>query len=83
MAGRGTESLILFSRFGLRSQAALRFLNELRTLGIRVESPKWDVSSLSLSAVLTNCAYLGPIKGCLQATMERKDAIFDNIPFED
>ena len=84
MARRGAQNLILLSRSGPRSQAALTLLNELRTLGIRVESPKCEVSSLSsLSATLTSCAYMGPIKGCLQATMELKDAIFDNMSFED
>ena len=84
MAKRGARNLILLSRSGPRSQAALTLLNELRTLGIRVESPKCDVSSLSsLSAALTDCASMGPVKGCLQAAMELRDSIFDNMSFED
>ena len=84
MAGRGAQSLILLLRSDPRSQGALTLLNELRTLGIRVGSPKCDVSSLSsLSAALTNCTSMDPTKGCLQAIMELKDANFDNMSLED
>ena len=84
MARRGAQNLILLSRSGPRSQAAIKLLNELRTLGIRVESPQCDVSPLSsLPAALANCASIGPIESYLQAIIELKNAIFGNMSFED
>ena len=84
MARRGAQSLILLSRAGPKSQAALTLLKELQTLSIQVESPQCDVSSLSsLPAALSSYVSMDHIKGCLQSTIELKDGIFDNMSFED
>ena len=84
MARRGAKNLILLSRSGPKAKAAVTLLSELRILGIHAETPQCDVSSSSsLLAALSQCAFMPPIKGCLQATMVLKDSIFDNMSFAD
>ena len=73
MAKRGAKNLILLSRSGPKSQAAVDLLKELRALGVRVEAPRCDVSSAeSLFAALQECTALPPIKGCIQGAMVLK-----------
>lgn len=71
MADRGVKNLILPSRSGPSSQAAKEVVSELSQRGIRLLTPKCDVSSpSSLAMVLEECAYAMPvIKGCINATM--------------
>ena len=84
MSRRGAKNLILLSRSGPKTQASITLLSELKSIGVRVETPRCDVSSLSsLSTALSQCASMPPIKGCLQATMVLKDSIFDNMSFAD
>lgn len=73
MAERGAKNLILPSRSGAASQSAIAVVKELRDMGVRVLTPRCDVSSFTeLSAVLSNIAQaeLPPIKGCINAAME-------------
>ncbi|KAL9073303.1 MAG: hypothetical protein Q9157_004798 [Trypethelium eluteriae] len=84
MATKGAKNLILLSRSGPKSEAALRMVDELRRNGVRVEVPRCDVSSAdSLSKALQSYDNMPPIKGCIQATMVLKDSIFSNMTFTD
>ncbi|KAL9059556.1 MAG: hypothetical protein Q9206_001431, partial [Seirophora lacunosa] len=84
MARRGARNLILLSRSGPKSQAAHELLDQLRSAGVRVETPACDVASPdSLSAALEACGSMPPIRGCLQAAMVLKDSIFENMTFAD
>lgn len=84
MASRGAKHLILLSRSGTRAEAAKSLVAKLRAMGVEVATPQCDVaSSDSLSAALLECSSsMPPIRGCLQATMVLRDAIFDNMSFE-
>ena len=85
MASRGAKHLILLSRSGPQSEAAKTLVSELQAIDVHVATPQCDVaSSASLSAALSECSSsMPPIKGCLQASMVLRDAIFDNMSFED
>lgn len=71
MVNKGAKHLILPSRSGVKSKAAIEFVSKMKRLGINVITPKCDVSSAtSLSALLRDCAAtLPPIRGCINATM--------------
>ncbi|KAF2706215.1 ketoacyl-synt-domain-containing protein [Pleomassaria siparia CBS 279.74] len=85
MAGKGAKNLILLSRSGAASDAAQSLVRELRDMGVQVEAPACDVSSLeSLRSVLEYCAQkMPPIVGCIQGTMVLRDALFENMSYED
>jgi NAD(P)-dependent dehydrogenase (short-subunit alcohol dehydrogenase family) len=71
MMGKGVKHLILPSRFGAESPAALELMKDLEEGGVQVFAPTCDVSSQeSFSAVLTESARtMPPIKGCINAAM--------------
>lgn len=71
LVDRGARHLILLSRSGAQSQAAISLVEELQAKGVRVETPACDVAvASSLSAVLAGCAVtMPPIRGCIQASM--------------
>lgn len=71
LASRGARHLILLSRSGARSEAALALIDELTAKGVQVKSPACDVAvGGSLSAALESCAVaMPPVKGCIQASM--------------
>ena len=71
MARRGAKNLILLSRSGGNgSEAAANLVKDLKSLGIRVKTPKCDVASLeSLASALAQCSDMPLIKGCIQGTM--------------
>ncbi|KAI9842656.1 MAG: Type I Iterative PKS [Sclerophora amabilis] len=85
MASRGARHLILLSRSGPRTEAAFVLLEELRGNGVNVETPACDVTRAeSLSAALAHSRVtMPPIKGCIQGTMILRDAVFENMTFED
>jgi len=71
MASRGARHLIVPSRSGTASGAAVELVSELAELGINVCTPKCDASNAeSLSDLLAACAKsMPPIRGCINATM--------------
>ncbi|KAI0100989.1 fatty acid synthase S-acetyltransferase [Nemania sp. FL0031] len=85
MADRGAKYLIILSRSGPASQTAVKLVEELRARGLRVSTPRCDVSSVTqLSAALDNALINStpawpPIKGCINATMVLQDSIFENM----
>ncbi|KAI4673620.1 Type I Iterative PKS [Alternaria novae-zelandiae] len=81
MASRGARHLIVPSRSGTASGAAVELVSELAELGINVCTPKCDASNAgSLSDLLAACAKsMPPIRGCINATMMLNDATFDNM----
>ena len=84
MATHGARNLVLLSRSGPRTEAAITLLTELEGMGVCVKAPRCDIAcASSLSTALTECAWMPPIKGCLQATMVLRDCIFDNMSFAD
>lgn len=85
MAERGAKHLIVPSRSGATSKAAVSLVAELSALGVEVFAPKCDVSSeQDLAELLSECTRRGmpPIKGCINAAMVLQDAIFqDSMTF--
>jgi NAD(P)-dependent dehydrogenase (short-subunit alcohol dehydrogenase family) len=74
MASRGAKHLILLSRFGPRTEAAIKLIEDLRLTGVQVEVSPCDVTSLeALKATISSCASTMPsIKGCIQGSMVLK-----------
>ncbi|ESZ94756.1 polyketide synthase [Sclerotinia borealis F-4128] len=84
MASKGAKYLIVPSRSGVASEAAVQIVNELSQQGVIVVTPQCDVSSLeSLSELLETCGRtMPPVRGCINATMVLQDTIFDNMTHE-
>lgn len=82
MAGKGAKNLIVPSRSGATSAAAIEVVSRLRDKGVNIHVPKCDVGdAVALSDMLDGCARDGlpPIKGCINAAMVLQDAIFGNM----
>lgn len=81
MADRGARYLIVPSRSGPSSKAAVDALAELKDLGVHVASPKCDVASEpSVRAMLDDCTRtMPPVKGCINAALVLQDAMFSNM----
>ncbi|EAL93575.1 beta-ketoacyl reductase [Aspergillus fumigatus Af293] len=72
MASRGAKNLILLSRSGATRDSAKELLRDLEDLGVRVATPRCDVSDrTSLRHALNECSAAGmpPVKGCIQGAM--------------
>ncbi|KAI9647506.1 hypothetical protein NHQ30_003891 [Ciborinia camelliae] len=84
MASRGAKNLLLLSRSGPRKMPAQELIRDLQSQGIRVESPKCDVTSFEqLSKLLTTYKnLLPPIKGCFQGSMVLQDTAFEQMSYD-
>ncbi|KAI1170512.1 polyketide synthase PksD [Nemania sp. FL0916] len=84
MASKGAKHLMVLSRSGPISSAAVDLVSGLTKQGITVIAPKCDVSSVdSLSdAIQQYGASLPPIRGVINATMTLNDSVFDNMSHE-
>lgn len=74
MTHRGAKNLILLSRSGPKTEAAMMLCKELKANGLHLEAPPCDVTKAdSLSSVLAHCVQsMPPIKGCIQASIVLK-----------
>ncbi|KAI0198168.1 KR domain-containing protein [Astrocystis sublimbata] len=81
MVTRGAKYLLVPSRSGAASAAALDVVDELSRRGVVMSTPKCDVASKdSLACMLReSAATLPPIRGCIVATMVLNDTLFDNM----
>ena len=80
MVDRGAKNLILLSRSTQHSESVRVLLNDLREMGVKVETPACDISDeKALSTALGTCRHLPPIKGCLQAAMVLKVIILRDL----
>ncbi|KAJ2993259.1 hypothetical protein NUW58_g1893 [Xylaria curta] len=82
MVDREARHLVVLSRSGPVSEAAIELVSNLEAQGVTVIAPKCDVSSVSsLTAVLSECEAraMPPIKGCVNAAMVLQDAVFENM----
>ncbi|KAG5788560.1 hypothetical protein H9Q69_012375 [Fusarium xylarioides] len=85
MADRGAKHLIVPSRSGASSQAAVQLVAELTSRGVNVFALKCDVSIREgVKVMLEECSRtMPPIKGCINAAMVLQDAIFQsNMTFK-
>ncbi|KAI1108641.1 hypothetical protein F5Y14DRAFT_435490 [Nemania sp. NC0429] len=84
MVDRGAKHLIMLSRSGAVSEAAVELVSSLTARGVTVFAPKCDASSSnSLKAALEESAAraMPPIKGCINGAMVLQDAVFDNMTY--
>ncbi|KAI0804310.1 hypothetical protein GGR55DRAFT_691161 [Xylaria sp. FL0064] len=84
MVDRGAKRLIILSRSGPVSAAAIELVSSLVARGVTVVAPKCDVSSAtSLARVLKECEAqaMTPIRGCINAAMVLQDAVFQNMTY--
>ncbi|TVY16317.1 Reducing polyketide synthase FUB1 [Lachnellula arida] len=85
LVSRGAKNLILLSRSGPRTDAAKTMLEELALDGVCVKAPACDATDAdSLKAVLDEYdAPMPIISGCFQSTMILRNAVFQNMSYED
>lgn len=71
LISRGPRNLAPLSRSGPKNSGAPQLLTELEGQGVRVVTPRCDVSNGSaLTSVLGSCEkVMPPIKGCFQSSM--------------
>ncbi|KAF1852053.1 polyketide synthase PksD [Cucurbitaria berberidis CBS 394.84] len=81
MASKGAKQMIVPSRSGAASEAAIQVVNELTKLGVQIVTPKCDLAAAgSVQKVLEDYAHvMSPIRGCINATMVLQDSVFDNM----
>lgn len=81
MAQKGAKHLLVLTRSGATSQAAIEVIEELSKQGVVVRTPQCDVSvAASLHATLEECkATMPPVRGCINAAMVLHDSVFENM----
>ncbi|KAI0147452.1 putative polyketide synthase [Xylariaceae sp. FL1272] len=81
MASKGARHLVLLSRTGPRSEEAKAFIASLENAGVKLYVPSCDITDAgSLATVMEYCkAHLPPIRGCIQAAMDIRDSVFQNL----
>ncbi|KAL4954233.1 hypothetical protein BDW69DRAFT_183680 [Aspergillus filifer] len=82
LADRGARNLLLLSRSGSRTPKAQELVKELESRNVRVLSPSCDIADPdSLREALEAIQALGmpPVKGCIQAAMVLRDALFESM----
>ena len=85
MVDRGAKSIILVSRSGAQKPEAIEAVAEMVTDGAKITVFTCDVADRSrLTAVIEECTKtLPPIRGVIQAAMNLRDAVFENMTAED
>ena len=85
MVDRGAKSIILVSRSGAQKPETIQTVDELIAEGARVAVFACDVVDRSrLTAVIEECINtLPPIRGVVQAAMNLRDAVFENMSAKD
>jgi hypothetical protein len=74
MATRNARNLIILSRYGPRTEAAYKLLEELREQNIVIEAPACDIVDIVRMREIFEALLprMPPIKGCLQASILAK-----------
>ncbi|KAL7935483.1 fatty acid synthase S-acetyltransferase [Trichoderma chlorosporum] len=86
MASCGARFLIILSRSGPSNAESRDLVKELESSGVTIKCPKCDISNAgALQRALDECLAQGmpPVKGCIQASMVLRDAMFLNMSLED
>ncbi|GAW26208.1 putative polyketide synthase [Rosellinia necatrix] len=84
MVDRGARHLIILSRSGPVSKAAVELVSSLSERGVILFTPTCDASSISsLGEALEECKSraMPPIRGCINAAMVLQDAVFENMSY--
>ncbi|KAL4936894.1 KR domain-containing protein [Aspergillus oleicola] len=85
MVSRGARYLILLSRTTKTDESCIQFLEELKLKGVTVAAPACNICDYgALKTVLDGLrTIMPPVKGCVQAAMELKNARFDAMSKSD
>ena len=85
MVDRGTKSIILLSRSGAQKPEANEVVDEMVVEGATVTVYACDIADRSgLKSVIEECTKtLPPIRGVIQAAMNLRDSVFENMSIED
>ena len=80
MVDLGARNLLLLSRSGAMSHAALEMLDEMQEKGVRINAPRCDISDEQAVVVALRQSEenMPPIKGCIQGSMVLKVCLFFN-----
>ncbi|KAK3300901.1 uncharacterized protein B0H64DRAFT_449476, partial [Chaetomium fimeti] len=81
----GARNLAFVSRSGGQNEIAQDFLQRLRSLGCTANAYACDISDREqLSRAIEQCqSEMPPIRGSIQCAMTLKDAIFENMTYDD
>ncbi|OTA97786.1 hypothetical protein M434DRAFT_26522 [Hypoxylon sp. CO27-5] len=84
MVSKGVKNLVLLSRTGPKSSHSVSFIQSLEKRGVNIYAPQCDIADVtSLGSTLDYCRlHMPPIKGCIQAAMNIKDSMFENMSYE-
>ncbi|KAL3259207.1 hypothetical protein ABHI18_005413 [Aspergillus niger] len=84
MISNGARYLVLLGRKGTDSPGADAFLDGCATMGVSVFAPRCDISEeTAVSEVIQEVRRLmPPIKGCIQASMVLKSAMFSKMTLD-
>ncbi|PYH64235.1 KR-domain-containing protein [Aspergillus vadensis CBS 113365] len=84
MISNGARYLVLLSRQGTESPGADTFLDECATMSVTTFAPKCDISDeRAFSEVIQEVQRrMPPIKGCIQASMVLKSAMFAKMTLD-
>jgi shikimate 5-dehydrogenase len=71
LVSKGARHLVLLSRSGASSPAAVKFVDDMTNLGVHIYAPACDITDRSrLQSIINECKYtMPPIKGCIQSSM--------------
>ncbi|KAI9693527.1 MAG: Type I Iterative PKS [Bogoriella megaspora] len=85
MAERGARHLLLLSRSGTSKPRARAIVDKLVQRGVHVSAPVCDIANQDqLRKVIEDASCtMPPIRGCIQAAMVLRDAVFDNLTWKD
>ncbi|KAG9235749.1 phenolpthiocerol synthesis polyketide synthase ppsA [Amylocarpus encephaloides] len=85
MVSHGAHYLLLLSRQGSATAAAKPFLERLASSGITVLAPQCDISNEAILKEVFRDAVkrMPPIRGCIQASMVLKSAMYQNMSLSD
>ncbi|CAG7929919.1 unnamed protein product [Penicillium olsonii] len=81
LADRGARHLLVLSRSGGQTEKARGVIQSLEERGVQVLAPMCDVSDRASveNALRESRSSMPPIKGCIQAAMVLRDAVFEGI----
>ncbi|KAF3905358.1 hypothetical protein AA313_de0209816 [Arthrobotrys entomopaga] len=82
MANKGAKTLVLLSRSGPRSETAVKLVAHLTSMGVRCITPVCDISDYTALKTLVG-SLDAPIKGCIQASMVLRSALFAEMSHEE
>ena len=85
LAGEGAKHIITASRSGAKQKGIPELIDELLKMGVNLVVKVCDIGDrCQVQNLISDChATLPPIKGVIHGAMALRDALFENISYED